>query len=263
MATEGGSLPVTIPYCGVTTVHKCSKCNAVFVQINNATRHRDTTCPGAEFRRIKCALVEMGDDGSVVNAQPGGAGGTINISGVTINGNNNIIVIGDQYGDIIKAGTAEEQEAILQTILSNPQVRAATTNPYNAVAGIFQSTKGTRGPHRLRNVYKADRRVVEIGPDGCREHKQLDYCRAEALRLVRLLRHGADAVRGDPGAARHLREWAADVIEMLTGGDPPTYGERLERYCRSEPGFYKLPKQSRDEVMTAVKNIGPLIVVKK
>lgn len=265
MAADGatGSFSVSIPFCTITTGHKCSKCKAVFAQTASAKRHRDTLCQGAELQPVKCGMVELGNDGQVVNEQPGRAG-----FNMVIHGNNNsqnitnIIVIGDQYADIIKAGTEEEREAIVQAILGNPQVRAATINPVNAVAGIFLHTKGAKGPHKLRNVYKTDRKVVELQPDGRQEYNSVQYCKAEALRLVRTLRQGADAVREDPGAARHLKEWAADVVKMLAGGTPPTYGERIEKYCRSEPGFYKLPKHSREDVVTAVKNIGPLIVKK-
>ena len=267
MAADGtpGSFCIPVPFCAITTGHQCSKCNAVFAQAANGKRHRDTSCPGAELRPVKCGMVLLGDDGSVVGTQPGRAGGF----SMVINGNNNsnntqlnIFVMGDQYADILKAGTEAEREAIIQTILNNPVVRAATTYPYNAIGSIFHHTKGARGPHKLRNVHKEGRKVVELQPDGPREYSELEYCKAEALRLVRTLRQGADAVREDPGAARHLKEWAADVLKMLTGGTPPTYGERLEKYCRSDTGFYKLPKGSREDVMAAVKSIGPLIVKK-
>ena len=250
---------LSAPLVGTLTVHECG-CGALFTCPRNARRHRDARCPGAEVRAIKCGMVKLDAEGRVLNVPS-----TVNniSGGVTINGDhNNIIVIGDQYADIIKAGTEAEREAIIQTILESPVVRAATTCPYNAVAGIFHHTKGASGPHKLRNVHKKDRKVVELQPDGPHEYHQSEYCKAEALRLVRILRHGADAVSEDPGAARHLKEWAADVLKMLTGGTPPTYGERLERYCRSDSGFYKLPKASREDVMTAVRNIGPLIVKK-
>lgn len=264
--TDGspGSFSISVQFCTTTTAHKCAGCGAVFVQPNNARRHRDATCPGAEVRVVRCGLVEI-DEKTMAAARNGN-----NVCSMVINGNNNsnntqlnIFVMGDQYADILKAGTEAEREAIIQAILENPVVRAATTCPYNAIGGIFQHTKGARGPHKLRNVHRAGRKIVELQPDGPHEFNELEYCKAEALRLVRILRHGADAVSGDPGAARHLKEWAADVLKMLTGGTPPTYGERLEQYCRKDAKFYKLPEASREEVMTAVRNIGPLIVKKK
>lgn len=219
-----------------TTGHKCMGCQTLFVQSFNAKRHRDATCPGAEVRAVRCAMAEVDANDNIIGAP--------------------------HTKEALKAGTEAEREAILQTILENPVVRAATTCPYNAIGGIFQHTKGARGPHKLRNVHRAGRKIVELQPDGPHEFNELEYCKAEALRLVRILRHGADAVSGDPGAARHLKEWAADVLKMLTAGTPSTYGERLEQYCRKDAKFYKLPEASRQEVMTAVRNIGPLIVKK-
>lgn len=260
-AVGAAALPMAASYT-FTTGHKCMGCKTLFVLACNARRHRDACCPGAEVCAVKCAMAEVDHNNNIISVPQ------TNSYAQVFNGNNNsnntlnVFVVRDQYADIIKAGTEAEREAIIQTILENPVVRAATTCPYNAVAGIFHHTKGASGPHKLRNVHTKDRKVVELQPDGPHEYHQSEYCKAEALRLVRILRHGADAVREDPGAARHLKEWAADVLKMLTGGTPPTYGERLERYCRSDSGFYKLPKHSREDVMTAVKNIGPLIVKK-
>ena len=114
--------------------------------------------------------------------------------------------------------------------------------------------RDTSCPGAEVHAIKCDR-LVEIDEKIIAAAQKVKYYEAEAMRLANTLRQGADAVRKDPGAAGHLKEWAADALKMLAGGTPLTYGERLFKYRRCDVGFYKLPQASREDVAAAVENI--------
>ena len=258
-STGPSGAQVTVPLCGTTTGWECAVCGAFFLRKDSGNRHK-ATCAQSTLAPVECGIVRLGE-GDKVAGSAGKYSLVINGDGntTTVVETQNIIVVGDQFGDIIRAGTPEERDLIIRTILENATVRAATTNPTNVVGGIFAYTKGTKGPHKLRNVCKSKNRVTELHAEGMKTYRQLDYCRSEALRLIRILRDQADVIGRDPSAPKKLREWSQDVLALLTGGRPPNFGEMFELYCRADPKFYRLPADKREEIAEAVKGIGYMI----
>lgn len=249
-----------LPVLATTTGWECTVCSAFFLRKDNGTRHK-ATCAQSVLNPIECGVVKLDGVRKAVAEAKGKCSLIISGNGntTTVVETQNIIIVGDRFGDVIRAGTPEERDLIVRTILENANVRATTTDPANVVSGIFAFTKGTKGPHKLRNVCKHNNRVKELHAEGERTYRQLDFCRMEALKLIRILRDQADVIGRDPSAPAKLKEWSQDVLKMLTGGRPPNFGEMFELYCRADPKFYRLPAQRREEITEAVKGIGYMI----
>ena len=95
-AIGAGAWPVAASYT-FTTGHKCMGCQTLFVRADNAKRHRDATCPGAEVHAVRCAMAEVDSNDNIISAPQ------TNSYAQVFNGNNNsnntlnVFMVKDQY----------------------------------------------------------------------------------------------------------------------------------------------------------------------
>ena len=199
------------------------------------------------MERIRCGVVEIGDDTNApacrqTPSQPavlvhGDNHGTI--QNVHID-NVNIIVTGDDLGDMVKAGSTRESELIRKTILENAELRRMVRTVENAPSAIFKLTKGVDGPHHMRNVRKQGTHACELTDQGPRVTPMIEYCKKTAISLVDELKHAVRSV--GPDASQALKEWARDVdMELRKKKKNVDYVSALELYRDASSKFYKLP----------------------
>ena len=177
----------------------------------------------------------------------------------TINNNNTFIVVGNELGDLVRAGTVTESELIQRTILENADLRRQMRTVENIPGAVFHVTKGRSGPQRLRNVKMDGRRVAELWPEGVRTFTKTEYCKSTALRILEALQDAIASVGED--APEALREWAREVSAALRRKmhNDIDYVTALRLYAEASSTFYKLPSEIRDPVSIGVTNIGNYI----
>lgn len=240
-----------LPFATTTVGYKCSSCGKVFLRRENIDRHiaRLERCSGASGLEIECGVIDLTHARSTVPANVSDRG--ITLSGNVINGNNNhsgnvnihqlnINVTGNPF-DIVRAGTPEEAELIVQTILQSPELRRMIRTIENAPAVIFRMTKGTDGPHRLRNVAKRDKQVKELTPNGITTTSIAQYVKDAAVAMIDHLQRALGAV--DTRSPADLREWSGDVARTLAASSYGTlrFEDALKMYRSGKSTFYKLP----------------------
>jgi hypothetical protein len=270
-----GFASVNVPIVGVCVVHRCDGCGAVFQRAFNATRHLETVaaCAGAAIKRAKMGLLELPDDydEAPCSGKPGTATlvvrGDGNHVSQTIDNSTttttiqtlNIIVTGSELGDLVKSGSLAEGELIRRTILENADLRRMVRVVENAPGAIFQLTRGTGGPRRMRNVKLEGGRVAELTEGGVVTSAKIEYCKKTAVELVDHLQRALASV--GPDAPPDLREWAAHVraeLRRKLQGDVD-YVQALTLYRDASSRFYKLPAGSREAIAENVKGIQRLI----
>ena len=244
------------------TAYECSKCRKLFVDKPNANRHVSSDkCKGATLSKEECGLVKMSSfaGAGVVNNHHHGDHIVNNIGNI---GHVTILTSGgsDNDFDLVHAGSEEEATLVRKIILENEGLRRAIRTIENAAPAIFRETKGGRGPRRLRNVAKKDKRtVVEFTAAGPRCVPLKEYCIDTTVRMLEHLR-GVLATVG-PWSPAELREWSADVYGDLTskkhGKGKLSYLEAVKLYRTGKSTFYKLPDSQ--DVVCNVHNLAAVI----
>lgn len=240
-----------------------------FVQKSHCTRHLELPgCRGAECR-TKTVVVMGTGCAKVSGRQTKKSAGRTASTAANMYENSthidqsvhiqNVIIVGDALGDLVRAGTATEADLICRTILENADLRRQVRTVENIPAAVFRVTKGRDGPQQLRNVKRHGRRVQELRAAGVEHCTTLDYCKATAVRMVDQLRAAVGSV--DAAAPKAVREWAADVAREL---EQKKYGNLdyptvLKLYSEASGRFYKLPKECRDAVSGGVADMAVFI----
>lgn len=173
--------------------------------------------------------------------------------------NNVFIIVGDELGDLIKAGTVTEEELIRRTILENPDLRRQVRTIENIPAAVFRLTKGKDGPRRMRNVQRHGRKIEEYRQDGKVTHTTTQYCKDTAVKMVEQLQHVIRSV--DDTSPVAVQEWAREVARELR---EPRFGKYdfptvLKLYKEASSAFYKIPQEARDTISASVSDIAMFI----
>ena len=261
-AREAGPLPTCV-------VNKCSCCGKLIVDRPTANKHVATAkCRGATLLKVECGLIELSGAPRTVHVAPGG-GVTVVDNRVDNRVHDNTVHIetmvvitgggkaGDNPFDLVFAGSEQEGELIRKTILENEELRRMIRTVDNAPLAIFQMTKGTRGPQRLRNVKKEGHQVKEFTREGVKTMPIMRYCKDAAVQMMEELQRALDCVT--PRSPEAVQQWAADVYDALrakTHGNA-CFAEALRLYQTSEARFYKLP--DKHAVSETVKHMADAI----
>lgn len=219
-------------------------------------------CAGASILTVECDVVGPGRTLHKRSRQScGNVASTGKQMANTINNfsNNNIVIVCDTLGDLVRAGTVTEADLIREIIMQRPDLRQQLRTVENIPAAIFRVTNGRDGPLRLRNVKMDGSRVAELRSSGVVVLAKRQFCKDMAAKLVDLVRQIVASI--DDSAPPEVQEWACDMRCALVD---KTYGKydyptALALYRTASAAFKKLPQEARERVMHSVTAIGVFI----
>lgn len=249
------------------TMTECGACGLLFKCATNARAHVALPkCSGAALVKTLCGVVKL--PGTHQPTRGGRRAAPVPVHGnqnsaQTVHDNSvhveNMIVLGNAHGDIVRAGSARESDLIRRTILENADLRRMIRTIENAPAAIFRMTKGRNGPRCMRNARKSGGQVEELTAEGVRTTGTIEYCKRAAGQMVDELRRAVDSV--SPTSPAAVREWADDVRRELGRKlcGELNYVQALRLYCDASSRFWKLPRVSREAIACGVRNIATFV----
>lgn len=261
-----------------TMVFQCSSCAYSSCMKHHVATHLRSRCPGGELLSRKCTLpvLELGttlpQTGGTTTATTSSSDHAITNAGnhnhnstTTINVTVNVAAPAAPSAslpDLVASGSEEEKRMILDALFEDEALRAALERARlpHLPGLIFQATRGTRGPKRLRNVRKQGRSVRKQGRSvrqwtgaGAETSGAAKFSKTEAVTMMeRLLDVLGCIYEGDP-----LYGWRQAVCGKNEGW---TYGKKrfvdaLRMRRDSDKAFYKLPRQGKEDVVECARGI--------